>query len=56
MEESREIRVMRNMAWERAKGELESILCTYYGNDNYDKFEEKLNEFVKYIEDWGIQE
>jgi len=56
MSESKEvIGTMRNMAWERAKGELNSILCTYY-NDDYYEFKSLLNIFITNIEDLGLQE
>jgi hypothetical protein len=56
MSESKEICTMRAMAWHRAKGELNSILSTYYNNDNYGKMEEAITDFVSLIEDNGIQE
>jgi hypothetical protein len=44
---------LRNMAWERAKGELKSILETYWGNedDQFDKINDKINNFIKDVED-----
>ncbi|MCP3923039.1 MAG: hypothetical protein GY714_10675 [Desulfobacterales bacterium] len=59
--ESDEIRVMRGMAWERAKGELKSIEYTYYhtkGNNDerYERFSEKLHNFIKDIEENSLQE
>lgn len=55
-DESREIRILRTMAWERAKGELRSMLHTYYTNDNYDKFSLEVKNFIKTVEDNGLQE
>ena len=54
--ETRELRTMRSMAWSRAKGELDSILVTYYNNDNYVKMKTAIDEFVAHVEDNGIQE
>lgn len=57
MEPSREIRAMRSMAWERAKGELRSMLQTYW--DEHDKFNAMAEEiilFISKVEDNGLQE
>ena len=55
--ESEEIKVMRKMAWERAKGELISILHTYYGDmETYNRTEEVIEKFIKIVEDEGIIE
>ncbi len=52
------IHVLRSMAWERAKGELFSILDTYYGDERekFEKMNNKLTKFVKEIEDEGLSE
>lgn len=42
---------MRHMAWERAKGELNGILYTYYGYDNFEDIDERIKDFIEYIED-----
>jgi hypothetical protein len=53
-EESYEIRTMRNMAWERAKGELRSILHTYWRNEeSFEKYKEHMERFVSQIENNG---
>lgn len=56
--ESKEIRIMRNMAWARAKGELNSMLATYYDftTNQYDEFRQKMEEFVDYVEGHALQE
>lgn len=54
-EESREIRNLRMMAWERAKGELQSMLCTYWNNGNFNQANTLINEFIKNIEDEELQ-
>lgn len=57
MEESREIRCMRNMAWHRAKGEISSMLETYYGyNGRFEKMKKAFSEFVEHVESEGLQE
>lgn len=49
--------IMRNMAWERAKGELESMRVTFYGREEqYKELDKKIREFVKDVEDYGLQE
>lgn len=55
-EESREIRNMRTMAWERAKGELRSIKQTYWNNDNYVPYCRILEQFIRDVENEGIIE
>lgn len=62
--DSRELRALRTMAWERAKGELKSMLHTYYEHDEYgvftnsyfDQFSQALDKFIKQVEDNGWQE
>jgi hypothetical protein len=65
MMEDRTLRVLRTQAWERAKGELRSMLHTYndwdeYGNqiiDNYyDQFSIALDKFIQQVEDNDWQE
>lgn len=60
--ESREIRTMRHMAWERAKGELQAMLTTFWGDGNPGPCEEFVNldkaikEFITHVEDEGLHE
>lgn len=50
---------MRLMAWVRAKGELKSMLCTYYSSASnkvhevvtFSNLDQKINLFIKDIED-----
>lgn len=56
---SKELRAMRNMAWERAKGEIRAMLQTYNREDDGDKFEQmawELSKFIETVEDKGLQE
>jgi hypothetical protein len=56
-EDNMVVKNMRNMAWERAKGELHSMLHTYWDEGN--KFVAMSNEitrFVRYVEDHGLHE
>jgi len=46
--DDRIIRNMRSMAWERAKGELNSMLHTYW--DDKDRFQKILNAIDKFVE------
>lgn len=51
--------LQRSMAWERAKGELNSMLHTYYSIADGTKFEDfnkLLKEFVESVEENGLQE
>jgi len=64
--ENEALRAMRSMAWERAKGELKSMLWTFYPEyspkngavipSSFDDLEKKIDRFIKAIEDNGLQE
>lgn len=55
--ESDELRAMRAMAWERAKGELRSMLHTFYQNgENHARFSAVTSEFIEKIEFNGLHE
>ena len=55
--EDRVIRNLRNMAWERAKGELKSMLHTFWDkNDNFLILDQEIKKFIKKIEDDGLHE
>ena len=48
---------LRFMAWERAKGELNSILQTYMDEgDKFQDFRRELETFVEKIESLGLIE
>ena len=54
-------RMLRAQAWERAKGELRSMLWTYQSPANanegqFDSFNEKLESFIGDIETRGLHE
>lgn len=48
------LETLRQMAWERAKGELQSILYTYwYGEkipDDFEKVEKGIKDFIAFME------
>jgi hypothetical protein len=45
------LQALRRMAWQRAKGELLSILETYYGETSeFDLVSDKIKSFIKDIE------
>ena len=49
--ETMEMKMMRAMAWERAKGELKSMLCTYNGGSGNDyKYKEMVAAIDKLTE------
>ena len=54
--ESHEVLTLRAMAWERAKGELQAMLATYWpspGEDNTARSEmvERVRDFVAAVEE-----
>jgi len=62
MAHSKNMATLRAMAWERAKGELRSMLHTFYdssdgkGLDRYDEAHSLIESFIKEAEDACIQE
>lgn len=55
--EDRVTRNLRHMAWERAKGELKSMLHTFWGDEGqYNVLDKEITEFVVRIENGGLQE
>ena len=52
-----EIRTQRMMAWSRAKGELDSMLCTYWNNSEaFKEMEKQIKKFVDRVESNGLHE
>ena len=53
--DSQDRAILRLMAWERAKGELKSILQTYAGEyvdvKKFKKFKKTIETFIKNIEE-----
>ena len=44
-------------SWERAKGQLEAVLHTYWdGHSNFDKMNNEVKTFIESIEARGLQE
>lgn len=61
MDEDMIIRMMRAQAWQRAKGELEAVLATYYSprfnsQEQFDEMDKAVREFIKHVEDNGLAE
>jgi len=50
------LKALRNMAWSRAKGEIDAMMQTYYDGDVYEEFDKLWREFVKEVEDRGLWE
>lgn len=54
---SRELAVMRCMAWQRAKGELNSMLATFYDDrKHYEKLKSHIEDFIEEAESEGLSE
>ena len=52
-----EIRTQRMMALRRAKGELDSMLCTYWAStETFKEMEKQIKEFVQRVESEGLHE
>ena len=53
-------RFLRAMAWERAKGELRALMQTFChenkGLNQFEKMDKLTTEYIKTVEDNGLQE
>jgi hypothetical protein len=50
-------KMLRGMAWERAKGELQAMLPTYHGEaEKFEAMTRAIEEFVKQVEEEGWAE
>ena len=54
-------RIQRWQAWERAKGEMKSMLQTFFSEANstenqYEDLKGAMDEFIKNVEDNALQE
>lgn len=54
------IRSMRSMAWERAKGEMQAMLHTYWGDggddERFKQIDKEMSDFIKSVELQGLHE
>lgn len=49
--------ILRAQAWERAKGELRSVLAAYISDkDRFDRMDALVATFIKEVEDEGLAE
>ncbi len=56
-DDSRLMHTIRVMAWERAKGEMRSMLHSYWDDASaFRMLDHKIEAFIKDIEDNGYQE
>lgn len=60
---NRVIQVLRAQAWERAKGELQAMLNTFYATDEgncrpgqFNALDNAINLFVNHVESEGLEE
>lgn len=51
------LRTLRQMAWQRAKGELQSMLCTFW-DDRWQakELDDEISKFIETIEGNGLNE
>jgi len=51
------LRTMRQMAWERAKGELRAGLATFWADiDSHEQAKKEIDRFIEKIEGDGLME
>ena len=48
--------ILRAQAWERAKGELNSMLCTFYGSENFEPLDALIKRFTHNVEGDALHE
>ena len=49
--------ILRAQAWERAKGELRSMLVTYYGETyRFERMNSLMEDLIKTVEGEGLEE
>lgn len=53
---SQDRQIIRLMAWERAKGELKSMLQTYIEEEQYKRMKQAITQFIKDVEENGKHE
>jgi len=57
MSDERVLSTLRLQAWERAKGELNSMLQSYWGFDGkFESMDEAVTDFIEKVESEGWQE
>ena len=59
MSEERVIRNLRHMAWERAQGELKSMLHTFWSggkDEQYKELDKEITDFIARIKNKGLHE
>lgn len=61
MSEAKILRTLRNQAWERAKGELQAVMQTFWGSDTnrdgqYKELSKAIDNFITDVESRGLQE
>lgn len=57
MEEGLTIRTLRAQAWQRAKGELNAVLQTYWvETPRYSQMLDLVNRFIKTVDEEGLAE
>jgi hypothetical protein len=49
-------KMLRSMAWERAKGELMSMRHTFYNDHRFEEFDNALTTFVDAVESEALYE
>lgn len=50
------LKVLRAQSWERAKGELRSLLHTFFDDKNFEELNNAIEGFINLVEDNGLVE
>lgn len=54
--DSQVIKILRAQAWQRAKGELQSVLHTYFNDENFERMNDVTESFIAHVEEEGLVE
>jgi len=57
MESERILRVLRQQAWQRAKGELQAVLVTYWGEKTtFEAIDKLIADFTEAVDEGALAE
>lgn len=57
MSDEKIIRTLRQQAWQRAKGELQAVLATYWGEqETFDEIHKLVTTFIETVDGEGLAE
>lgn len=56
MSDDRVLRTLRMQAWQRAKGELQAVIATYWDEEEtYNEMKKAVDHFIEHVEENGLE-